>query len=461
MKKIIFIISVCYSFLIGHYLLAQSGWIQVNSGVTSNLNIVFFPATETGNFGYAAGDNGVILKTTNAGINWVSVSPNQNINFKTIYFLDYSNGWASGWGNDSVYIYHTTNAGINWSKQFVGYDYYNEPQCSFFVNANNGYIGGKKRNSVINSGFDMLTTNGGLNWSKENHLMGILSVNFPTALTGWRGVFYNFCGSNNGELQRTTDGGCNWEMLDHWDDAYFYAMNFVDQNTGVAVGYYNGGNPTYTYVDRTTNRGLYWFQATYQSISVINSVYLIGADKGWMCGTEGLIRKSNDGGVFWYPQNSGVTTDLKSITFTDVNTGYAVGNNGVIIKTTTGGSVGINNQGNVIKDFSLEQNYPNPFNPSTKIKFQIPSNVKSETSNELFPLRKGGQGVVTLKVYDALGKEIVTLVNAPLQPGTYEVTFEASAHPSGIYFYTLSIGDYIDTKKMILLKLPVELQIYL
>jgi hypothetical protein len=124
----------------------------------------------------------------------------------------------------------------------------------------------------------------------------------------------------------------------------------------------------------------------------------------------------------------------------------------VIIKTTTGGSVGINNQGEVIKDFSLEQNYPNPFNPSTKIKFQIPSNVKSETSNELFPLRKGGQGVVTLKVYDALGKEIVTLVNAPLQPGTYEVTLDGSNLPSGIYFYTLSIGDYIDTKKMILLK---------
>ncbi|HEY5123723.1 MAG TPA: T9SS type A sorting domain-containing protein, partial [Ignavibacteria bacterium] len=203
----------------------------------------------------------------------------------------------------------------------------------------------------------------------------------------------------------------------------------------------------YTYVERTTNRGLLWYQATYQSTSVIYSVYLIGADKGWMCGTEGLIRKSNDGGVFWYPQNSGVTIDLQSITFTDINTGYAVGNNGVIIKTTTGGSVGINNQGEVIKDFSLEQNYPNPFNPSTKIKFQISSNVKS---------RLVGTGSKTsdvkLIIYDIRGKEIVTLVNAPLKPGTYEATFEASAHPSGIYFYTLSIGDYLETKKMILLK---------
>ena len=93
--------------------------------------------------------------------------------------------------------------------------------------------------------------------------------------------------------------------------------------------------------------------------------------------------------------------------------------------------------------FSLYQNYPNPFNPVTKIKFDIPE----------FPLSKGGlKGVVTLKIYDILGKEIQTLVNEQLQPGSYEVTFDGSNLPSGIYFYKLTSGNFSATKKLVLLK---------
>ena len=86
-------------------------------------------------------------------------------------------------------------------------------------------------------------------------------------------------------------------------------------------------------------------------------------------------------------------------------------------------------------DFKLEQNYPNPFNPSTKIKFQIPVS-----------------GFVNLKVYDVLGTEVATLVNEEKFAGSYEVQFNASEFPSGIYFYTLKAGDFIQTKKMILIK---------
>ncbi|GIV45277.1 MAG: hypothetical protein KatS3mg036_0095 [Ignavibacterium sp.] len=85
--------------------------------------------------------------------------------------------------------------------------------------------------------------------------------------------------------------------------------------------------------------------------------------------------------------------------------------------------------------FSLEQNYPNPFNPVTKIKFSIP---KSE--------------LVRIKVYDLLGEEIKTLVNEYRQAGTYEVEFNASDLPGGVYFYRIITGSYSDTKKMILLR---------
>ena len=97
----------------------------------------------------------------------------------------------------------------------------------------------------------------------------------------------------------------------------------------------------------------------------------------------------------------------------------------------------------LIKEFNLFQNYPNPFNPSTKIKFTIPNKTKQSQ-------------LVTLKVYDTLGNEITTLVNEELPTGEYEVEFNTSSikhHPSsGIYFYQLKAGEFVQTKKMILLK---------
>jgi hypothetical protein len=94
--------------------------------------------------------------------------------------------------------------------------------------------------------------------------------------------------------------------------------------------------------------------------------------------------------------------------------------------------------------FSLSQNYPNPFNPSTKIKFDIPGSI---------PLVKGVGGMdVKLMIYDILGREITTLVNQQLNPGTYSITWDASSYTSGIYFYKLIAGQYNSTKKMVLVK---------
>ena len=90
---------------------------------------------------------------------------------------------------------------------------------------------------------------------------------------------------------------------------------------------------------------------------------------------------------------------------------------------------------NVPESFSLLQNYPNPFNPGTSIKFKVKS-LKH----------------VELNVYDISGKEVARLVNQKLQPGTYEYTFDGSGLSSGIYFYTLTAGDFKETRRMVLLK---------
>jgi len=95
----------------------------------------------------------------------------------------------------------------------------------------------------------------------------------------------------------------------------------------------------------------------------------------------------------------------------------------------------IENNQNIITEFSLSQNYPNPFNPTTTIKYQIPES-----------------GLVTLKVYDILGNEVATLVNEEKPAGSYRAELNGSNLSSGIYYYRMRAGEFVGTKKMILLK---------
>jgi len=111
-------------------------------------------------------------------------------------------------------------------------------------------------------------------------------------------------------------------------------------------------------------------------------------------------------------------------------------NNDVYKLIDTARPIGIKNvETNIPKIFCLSQNYPNPFNPSTKIKYDIP-----KTSQ------------VTIKVFDLIGREVTTLVNEIKQPGSYEAEFNASNFASGVYFYRIEAGNYVNVKKMVLVK---------
>ena len=103
----------------------------------------------------------------------------------------------------------------------------------------------------------------------------------------------------------------------------------------------------------------------------------------------------------------------------------------MILDTT----VSVDDQINLLTSFQLYQNYPNPFNPITTIKYEIPK-----------------EGLVSLKVYDILGSEIATLVNEEKSVGRYEVNFNASSLSSGVYLYRIQVNDFINVKKMILMK---------
>ena len=142
------------------------------------------------------------------------------------------------------------------------------------------------------------------------------------------------------------------------------------------------------------------------------------------------------------------------------------------------GGLAVYNEGGVITDvqeqvvakiipqgYFLNQNYPNPFNPSTTIKYSIPfsviSNERSDVRNlndsKISPSGRNDNAIVRLKIYDILGREVSTLVNQKQKPGNYEVTWDGLSAsggqvPSGVYFYQLTAGNFVETKKMILLR---------
>jgi flagellar hook assembly protein FlgD len=86
-------------------------------------------------------------------------------------------------------------------------------------------------------------------------------------------------------------------------------------------------------------------------------------------------------------------------------------------------------------EYSLTQNYPNPFNPSTKITYSIPE-----------------ASLVTIKIYDITGNDLETLINEEKVVGAYEITWDGSNYPSGIYFYKIEAGNFVETKKLVLIK---------
>ncbi|MFI5211396.1 MAG: T9SS type A sorting domain-containing protein [Ignavibacteria bacterium] len=107
----------------------------------------------------------------------------------------------------------------------------------------------------------------------------------------------------------------------------------------------------------------------------------------------------------------------------------------VDFRVATPQAIGIQQISSIVNEYSLSQNYPNPFNPSTKINFSIP---KSE--------------YVSLRIYDLLGREVKVLVNGNLTVGEYEVDFDAKGLASGMYYYSLRAGEFVNVKKMVLVK---------
>ncbi len=412
MKKVIRIFIIHYSLFIAH---CFAQWSVVS---TSGNEAVSFPSENTG---YSTA-NGITKKTTNGGVTWTTLSGG---NLTGIFFINDLTGWVVGYPG---YIGRTTTGG-SFTQQTSGVtDRLNDV---FFINPDTGWVvGGDYSTERI-----FKTTNGGVNWLAQSSGTAnkLFSVYFINAYTGW-----SVGGPSSPKIIKTTDGGTTWLTESTSVGTPLYFVKFADANTGWAVAGYIGGET----IINTTNGGATWQSQSSGDNRYLRWCFALNNTTAFAVGQSGKIITTTNGGANWLVQASPTTSELWSIDFVNDSVGYAIGDN-VVVKTTNAGLTFMNgNRAEVANEFQLYQNYPNPFNPSTVIKFSIPGSVGVAYMRPL-----------QLKVYNVLGKEVATLVNQQMQPGSYSVDFDGSNLSSGIYYYSLIIDNAIlDTKKLVLLK---------
>jgi photosystem II stability/assembly factor-like uncharacterized protein len=322
----------------------------------------------------------------------------------------------------------TTNGGQIWIKQPL--DTLGGISSVTFLNDSIGWI-------TVSNGTLLKTFTKGNNWIQAASGLGtVLShIQFIDANIGWVSFY------QGNYLLKTIDGGKNWNTQFIDSNLNMYSFHFVNVGTGWAVGSYNG----YNNIFKTINGGENWSPCNNLPISHFNSVQFIDENTGWAVGgysvsgrLESTIIKTTDGGDNWIEQKSPPADELSNVYFLNENTGWVVGDG--IFKTTNGGGiVSVKDEkelrNNIPEQIKLFQNYPNPFNPTTVIRYHLSKS-----------------GFVLLKVYDILGRVVNTLADKWQQNGEYKISWEANNLPSGVYFCRLRVGDFAETKKMLLIR---------
>lgn len=265
------------------------------------------------------------------------------------------------------------------------------------------------------------TTNNGVNWTTV--LYTTYSVN-AMQISG-----KNIYAGTDGEFYYSSDNGNHWEQRNinvNNVSIYALAVNALYVFAGTNKGIY-----------RSSDNGEHW-QPFNNGLANIHVLSLLAHDSTIYLGTNGGgVYLSTDNGEQWTSVNAGLQdTSITSIYIYKRNILAGSSTGRIWVHSLSQSFTNVSPTRHVFPiKYSLQQNYPNPFNPTTTINYSIPKTI-----------------LVTIKIYDMLGRKVSTLVGRKESPGNYSVIFNGIGLSSGIYFYQMKAGVYIQTRKMILLK---------
>jgi hypothetical protein len=241
---------------------------------------------------------------------------------------------------------------------------------------------------------------------------------------------------SNGTILTTNNSGESWTLQNSGVTDWLRDVSFSDISRGAVVG----DNGT---ILRTTDQGITWIKQKSGTWENLNGVVFSDSVNGITVGSFGTIMITSDGGENWIKQKINSRIDFYDVSIKD-SLVLCVGDSATIYRYSKwiyidqppdSGDLPPDSTIQIPTEYKMDQNYPNPFNSLTNINYSIP--VKS---------------TVILKVFDLLGRESATLANKEKPAGVYNVEFKNNNLSSGIYFYRLQAGSFVETKKMILLK---------
>jgi photosystem II stability/assembly factor-like uncharacterized protein len=384
-------------------------WVNVNSGLKAFS--ISSLATNTGGQIFAGGNHHVYRSTDN-GRTWIDVcSTNKNVTSIAV--------------SSSGDIFVGTYAGIYRSTDRCG----TWTQATF---ANGVYaIAITPSGRVVAGGFDGIhsSTDNGVTWKQTtvvpNGNITALGVNLDGSV---------FAATNGSGVFRSTNGGADFAPANvGLTNPWVQSLAINTANGHVIVGVYGNGG-----IFRSTDKGDTWGQVAVKGLpypfveafaTLPNGLIFAGSDRAG-------VYSSTDDGSSWKELNTGLR-DARVYSLVINSSGYVfagTAGNGVFMSTRSITPVGEINRGTP-SSFCLQQNYPNPFNPSTVIEFTLPQ-----------------KEYVTLTVYSMLGQKLATLLDEGLTPGTHKVEWNARGCASGVYFCRLQAGQFVDTKKVVLVK---------
>ncbi|MBX7045045.1 MAG: T9SS type A sorting domain-containing protein [Ignavibacteria bacterium] len=296
-----------------------------------------------------------------------------------------------------------------------------------------------------------MSTNDGSSWNDLNCPTGPYFINRMITVSDNGTVFAcpnDTGGVNTGKLKVYSGGTWSDRTPNGVGKNQIERVRFSPRNPNIAFAITSGTNSVGNKIFRSTNLGLNWVNITGAGLDDVPMADVVAhptdPNKIYV-GTQGFgFFGTTDGGNHWYKWDNGAPKAVRVTEMTYIDSGFvsdhfiifaATFGRGIYIRDLSEDPSVIGNNGAIVNDYYLKQNYPNPFNPLTTIEFNM---------------KKGGG--VKLQVFDITGKLIATLIDEYRRAGKQITKFSGYDLSSGVYFYRLATEDFIDTKKMMVVK---------